>query len=84
MAELFDFVVGAGLLLSKIVGRNADNDQSAILVLFIQGFETSILRSVAALAGNIYQKKDLTPVTLQANRLALNRLQRIAVNAIRG
>src|SRR6201999_2535981 len=71
VAELFDFVVSARLLLGKIVGWNADNDQSAILVLFIEGFETSILRSVSALAGNIYQKKNLPPVTLQANRLAI-------------
>src|SRR6201999_1077535 len=68
-------------LLSKIVGWNTDNDQATILVLFVKGLKAGILRSVAALARDVYQKEDLTPVAFQTHRLAVNGLQGIAINA---
>src|SRR6202012_1623205 len=84
VAELLDLVIGPRFLLGKIVGWNPNNDEPAILVLLIEGFETSILRGKATLAGNIHQKKNLAVIALQADRLTINRLQGVAVNTLRG
>src|SRR5580658_6150258 len=83
MAELLDLVIGARLLLGEIVGRDTNNHQSAIFVLFIERLQSRILRSVAALAGHVYQQQNLAPVTRQADRLAINGLQSEAIDTLR-
>jgi exopolysaccharide production protein ExoQ len=82
-AERFDLRIGARLLRSEVIGRNADDHQAAVLVLFIERFQAGVLRSVAAFAGDVHQKKNLAPVATQADRRAIDGLQGKAVNALR-
>jgi hypothetical protein len=52
-AEGFDFFVGARFLGSEIVGREAEDDEALVLVLFVRCLESAVLRGVAALAGHV-------------------------------
>ncbi len=61
-AELLDLLIGAGLLLTEVVGGEADDDQALFLVLFVDRFQAFVLRRVAALAGDVNDQDDLALV----------------------
>ena len=57
-AEFRDFLVGARLL-TEVVGREADDDQPAILVLPVHGLEPLVLMGVAAVARRVDDEQHL-------------------------
>ncbi len=61
-AEGGDLGVGAGLLAGEVVGREAEDDEAAVLVLLIEGFEGGVLRGEAALGGDVDEQKDAAGV----------------------
>ena len=45
---------------SEVVRRNADDDQTLVLELFVEALQAGILAGVAALRGDIYQENCLS------------------------
>ncbi len=62
-AELLDLIVGAGLLLFKLVAREAEDHEAFVLVFRINGFEAGVLRGEAALGGDIHHEDHLAFVS---------------------
>ena len=61
-AEFGDFLVGAGLLLAEVVGGEAEDDEAAVFVLLVEGFEAGVLRGEAALGGDVDDEEDFAGV----------------------
>ena len=57
-AEFGDLLIGAGLLAGKLVAREADDHQPLVLVLLIEGLQTVVLRSEAALGSGVDNHED--------------------------
>ena len=49
--ELADFLVGAGFLGTELIAREANDGQ--VVVCFVEGLKTCVLRSGAASAGDV-------------------------------
>jgi len=60
--ELGDLLIGAGFLSGEVVGGKAEDDEAAIFVLLVEGFEGRVLRSEAALAGNVHDEEHFAGV----------------------
>src|ERR1700722_1392813 len=71
-AEGLDLFVSAGFLRAEVVGREAENDEALIFVLFVSGFERAVLRGVAALAGDIYHQYYFAFVVGERRGLAID------------
>ena len=61
-AELGDLLVGAGLLAGEVVGGEAEDDEAAIFVVLVEGFEGGVLRGEAALAGDVHDEEEFAGV----------------------
>ena len=61
-AEFGDLLIGAGLLAGEVVGGEAEDDEAAIFVLLVEGFEGGVLRGEAAFAGDVYDEEDFAGV----------------------
>ena len=72
-AKLLDLLVGTGFLMPELVARETDDDQSAVLVLLIEGFQSVVLRREAALRGCVDNEEHLAFVVGKAHFLALVR-----------
>src|SRR3954470_21231535 len=55
LAELGDILGGARLLLTELVGGHTDDRESFFAVLLVKRFQRLVLRSVAALAGDVHE-----------------------------
>ena len=80
-AEGLDLGVGAGLLIGEVVGGDADDDEAAVLVLFVDRFEGLVLRGVAATAGYVDQEEDLAVELREAGGLAVDGFEGVVVDA---
>ena len=58
-AELGDLLVGAGLLAGEVVGGEAEDDEAAVFVGLVEGFEGGVLRGEAALGGYVDDEEEL-------------------------
>ena len=81
-AELFDLLVGARLLATKLIAGKAENCKAFVLVFFVDGFERFVLRCVAALGGDIHDEEHFALVGSQGGVLAINVLDRNFVERI--
>ena len=61
-AEPGDLLVGAWLLSGEVVGGEAEDDEAAIFVGLVEGFEGGVLRGEAALAGDVHDEEDVAGV----------------------
>jgi hypothetical protein len=61
-AEFGDLLVGAGLLAGEVVGGKAEDDEAAIFVGLVEGFEGGVLRGEAAFAGDVQDEEDFAGV----------------------
>ncbi len=52
-AEFGDLLIGAWFLSGEVVGGEAEDDEAAILVGLVEGFECGVLRGEAALGGDV-------------------------------
>src|SRR6185503_9678373 len=76
-----DFLVGSWLLLAKLVGRNADDDEPVLLVLLVERLEPFVLRGEAALAGHVDEQDHLALVLGEFDRITLDVLEAVAERA---
>jgi hypothetical protein len=72
-----------GFLGHEVVGRDADDDQAAVLVFLVEGFEAGVLRGESAFAGDVDEQDDFAAVTFQANLLAVDGSHGEVVDAFR-
>jgi hypothetical protein len=61
-AEGGDFFGGAGFLLGEVVGGEAKDDEAAVFVLLVEGFEGGVLRGEAAFGGYVDDEEDFAGV----------------------
>jgi hypothetical protein len=61
-AELGDLLIGAWLLSGEVVGWEAEDDEAAVFVLLVEGFEGGVLRGEAALAGDVHDEEEFAGV----------------------
>jgi len=61
-AELGDLLIGAGLLSGEVVGGEAEDDEAAILVGLVEGFEGGVLRGEAAFGGDVDEEENVAGV----------------------
>ena len=59
-AEFGNLLVAARLLVSKLVARETDDDQPAVLIFLIKGLQSVILRGESAFGGGVDYKENLT------------------------
>src|SRR5215467_985904 len=71
-AERLDFLVRAGLLRTELVAWKAEHLETAIVHFFVQRLESLVLRSEAALAGDVDDEHDLVLVPLEVLILAVD------------
>ena len=71
-AKGLDFFVGAGFLGAEVVGRKANDHKALGFVLVINGFESRVLRSVSALAGDVDHEHDFAFEIGQRHGFAVN------------
>jgi len=83
-AEGLDFLVAAGLLAHEVVGGDSDDNQAAVFVFFVEGFEGGVLRGVSAVAGDIDQQQDLAVVFGERRCLPVDGLQREVIHRLFG
>ncbi len=83
-AEGLDFLVGAGFLAAEIVGGDADDDEAAVLVFFIKGFQRGVLRREAAAAGDVDEKDDFAFVVGKRRGLAFDGIEREVIDGFFG
>ena len=62
VTERFDVGVGAGLLMSELIAREAEDFESARVVLGVELLQTFVLRSESALAGGVHDEQDFALV----------------------
>jgi hypothetical protein len=79
--KILDFGFAAGLLSAEIVGRETDHHQAAVLVFFVERFESLVLGSEPAFAGHVDQENRLSLVRRQGRVLAIDRRQSEIVDA---
>ena len=70
-AELGDFLVGAWLLVGELVAGEADDDQTLVLVLLIEGFQAVVLRRETALRGGVDNHQDLAFILCEVHFFSL-------------
>jgi hypothetical protein len=80
-AESLDLFVRARFLRAKVIGREAENDESLVFVLFVDRLQSGILRRVAALAGHVDDHHDFTFVVGQGCRFPVDGVEGETVNA---
>jgi hypothetical protein len=61
-AELGDLLIGAGLLAGEVVGGEAEDDEAAVFVLLVEGFEGGVLGGEAALGGDVHDEEGVAGV----------------------
>ena len=54
MTEGIYLRIGSGFLCAKVIGREAEDDEFAYAILFIELFEVFVLRSVATFGSGVY------------------------------
>src|ERR1039458_1574519 len=62
LAERFDLVIGARLLMAELVAGKAEHLQAAVFVLGVKRLQTFVLRREPALAGGVDDQQDLSLV----------------------
>src|SRR5690242_20339169 len=73
LAERLDLALGPGLLAAELVAREAEHDEAAILVLFVQLLEAAVVRGQPALRGDVHDERDLARVVAERLLLAVDR-----------
>ena len=71
-AKLFDVRVRAGFLATELVAGKTKDDETLVLVFFINCFEIFILWCKTAFGGNIYNEHNLAFVGGERGVLAVN------------
>ena len=74
-AERFDFLIRTRLLGAKVIRGDAHDDETPVFVLFIGGLQRGVLRSEAALAGDVDEQRDFAFVGRQWRGLSINGIQ---------
>ena len=61
-AELMNFLLGAGSLLTKLVAGEVENLKTLVLILLVQGLQLFVLRSETATGGRVDNEQHLALV----------------------
>ena len=70
-AELGNLLIGAGLLVRKLVARETDDYKTLVLILLVEGLEAVVLGSETALGGGVDNQEDLALVLAEIHLGAL-------------
>src|SRR5438034_4263459 len=80
-AKLFDFFVGARFLFCEIITGETKHYKTFVLVFFLEGFQSAVLRGETALRGDIHYQKSLSFVSFQGSLLSIDVLKRNIVKS---
>jgi len=83
-AELFDLFVATWLLPAEVVGREAKNHQTLVLVFGVQRLETFVLRGETALGSRVDHQQNLALVLIERHFLTVDVLYFELVNGSDG
>jgi hypothetical protein len=70
-AELGNLLVAARLLVGELIAGETYDDQSLVLIFFVKGFQTVVLRGESALGGGVDNHKDFSFILLEVHLCAL-------------
>ena len=79
-AETQNFALGPGLLSSELIAGESQNHEALILVLFIKGFQSLVLRSESAFAGDVDDQQNFSTECRKRNFISVDCLRVEVVN----